>query len=166
MNGRCSAFSHPLNPDYLNGLTYLPVTLETHAPIGTLIVFLGTNDLFLPYRLSAYFVAEGVGALVDLALASQSGHTGGAPQVLVLVPPPLGPPILSEPHIQHGIEESRRLSEGFRRMAEQRRCELLDLRGVVEPDPTDGIHFTAEAHRTIGLAVAKALRGLDPGNRV
>lgn len=39
---------------------------------------------------------------------------------------------------------------------------LLDLDGVAEPTPLDGVHFEADAHHAIGLAVAEALRGLFP----
>ena len=47
LNGRTSAFDDPLDP-ILNGKTFLPVCLATHAPIDVVVIMLGTNDVFLP----------------------------------------------------------------------------------------------------------------------
>ena len=42
-------------------------------------------------------------------------------------------------------------------MAEEHPCTVLDLCGIVESSPTDGIHFDVPAHAAIGAAVAGAL---------
>jgi len=46
-------------------------------------------------------------------------------------------------------------------MAEEHPCTVLDLRGLVESSPTDGIHFDVPAHAAIGAAVAGALADMD-----
>ncbi len=156
LSGRTSAYDDPHDP-ILNGLTFLPVCLATHAPIDDVVVLLGTNDLFLPGGLTAHFAAQGVGVLVDRILASTAGPGEKAPRVLAVTPPPYGPLGEDEAWSPHGREESERFSEAYRRMATERGCALLDLRGVVESSPVDGIHFDAAGHRAIGEAVAAAL---------
>jgi len=156
LSGRTSAYDAPHDP-ILNGLTFLPVCLATHAPIDDVVVLLGTNDLFLPGALTAHFAAQGVGLLVDRIMAGTAGPDDTAPRVLAVVPPPYGPLGEDEAWSPHGREESERFSEAYARMAAERGCDLLDLRGVVESSPVDGIHFDAAGHRAIGEAVASAL---------
>jgi len=156
LSGRTSAFDDPFDSN-LNGLTFLPVCLATHQPIDVVVVFLGTNDVFLPEGITAHYAAQGVGALVDGSARSEAGPRGEPPKTLVVVPPPFAPLGRWEPWSPHGEAESARFSEAFPRMAEEHPCALLDLRGVVDSSPIDGIHFDVPAHAGIGAAVAKAL---------
>ena len=156
LSGRTSAFDDPFDSN-LNGLTFLPVCLATHQPIDVVVVFLGTNDVFLPEGITAHYAAQGVGALVDVIARSEAGPRGEPPKTLVVVPPPFAPLGTWEPWSPHGEAESARFSDAFRRMVEEHPCVLLDLRGVVDSSPIDGIHFDVPAHTGIGAAVAKAL---------
>jgi lysophospholipase L1-like esterase len=160
LSGRTSAFDDPLDSN-LNGLTFLPVCLATHQPIDVVVVFLGTNDVFLPAGITAHYAAQGVGALVDVIARSTAGPGGGPPKSLVVVPPPFAPLGQWEPWSPHGEAESAQFSEAFQRMAEEHPCAVLDLRGLVESSPTDGIHFDVPAHAAIGAAVAGALADMD-----
>ena len=162
-NGRTTVFDVPFESNR-NGLTYLPVALETHHPIDAVVIDLGTNDLFLP-GVNAYHAAHGAMKLAEVVLASDAGPAGGAPMVLVVVPPPFAP--LSgwdQGESPDAEDESRRLSQAFIDAAAAYREEdgltipLLDLRDHVASSPVDGIHFEADGHRSIGVAVASMLR--------
>ncbi|KAB2864075.1 MAG: hydrolase, partial [Bauldia sp.] len=89
LNGRTTCLDDPVEGAHKNGLRFLPVVLETHAPFDLLVIKLGTNDL--KYRLSMQpdDVADGAGLLVDLAKASISGPGGKPPAVLLVSPAPL-----------------------------------------------------------------------------
>jgi hypothetical protein len=50
---------------------------------------LGTNDLKMRFSVSAYGIANGAEALVQIVHKSETGRDGGAPQVLLLAPPPV-----------------------------------------------------------------------------
>jgi lysophospholipase L1-like esterase len=164
-NGRTTVFDVPFEPDR-NGLTYLPVSLQTHAPLDAVVISLGTNDVFLP-GVNAYHAAHGAMKLAEVALASAAGPAGGAPSVLVVVPPPFAPlsgwDLGESPDAER---ESQRFSQAFRDAAaaslewDQIDIPLLDLRDHVTSSPVDGIHFEAEGHHAIGVAVATAVRGL------
>jgi lysophospholipase L1-like esterase len=58
--------------------------------------------------------------------------------------------------------ESQRFSQAYHDAAAESELDiqLLDLRDHVTSSPVDGIHFEAEGHRAIGIAVATAVRGL------
>src|SRR5205823_14853331 len=112
LNGRTTAFDVPEEPDR-NGLVFLPATLESHAPVDLLVLFLGVNDLFLPFALTAWRVAHAVGALVDVARRSEWGPGGGAPAVVAICPPPFGDLGADRAQSPHGEAETQRLGDAF-----------------------------------------------------
>jgi lysophospholipase L1-like esterase len=163
LNGRTTMFDEPGREPTRNGLQVLPIALETHAPIDVVVLFLGTNDLFLPQRVDARGAARGTRALVELIQASDAGLDGRPPQVLVVVPPPFSTLradwALDSPH---GPEESIRFTEAYRGALADVACDVLDLRGIAEHTAVDGIHFDPDAHHAIGEAVAERLHSVLP----
>ena len=162
-NGRTTVFDVPFEADR-NGLTHLPVSLQTHHPLDLVVIDLGTNDLFLP-GVNAYHAARGAIKLAEIVLASDAGRADGAPLVLVVVPPPFAPLGQWDQAASPGAEaESQRLSRAFVDAGAAVKEEdgitvpLLDLRDHVTSSPIDGIHFEADGHRSIGNAVAATLR--------
>ena len=162
-NGRTTVFDVPFEGDR-NGLTHLPVSLQTHHPLDAVIIDLGTNDLFLP-GVNAYHVAHGAMKLAEVVLRSDTGPAGGAPSVLVVVPPPFGAQDAWDLNEAPDAEpESRRLSQAYIDASaasaewEGLVIPLLDLRDHVTSSPVDGIHFEATDHRAIGVAVAGRMR--------
>ncbi len=156
LNGRTTVYDDPLDP-ILNGKTFLPVCLATHAPIDVVVIFLATNDVFLPEGITAHYAAAGAGVLVDMVARSESGPQGSAPPVVAIVPPPFAPLGEDEVFGPNAFEQSKLFSEAFERMAMERTVTLLDLRGVATSSPLDGIHFDPAGHRAIGEAVAGVL---------
>jgi lysophospholipase L1-like esterase len=162
LNGRTTVFNVPEDPDR-NGLAFLPATLETHAPVDVVILFLGVNDFFLPYQVTAWRVAHAVGALVDVARGSVWGPGGGPPAVVALCPPPFGDLGADRASSPHGEDETTRLGDAFREMADEHECEVVDLAGRAAFAVPDGIHFDAAGHRAIGELMADRLRVLVSG---
>jgi lysophospholipase L1-like esterase len=162
-NGRTTVFDVPFEADR-NGLTYLPVALQTHHPLDIVVIDLGTNDLSLP-GVNAYHVAHGAMKLAKVVSASGAGPALAAPAVLVLVPPPFAPlGTWDQGESPEAKRESQRLSRAFADGAAAAMEEdgitvpLLDLRDHVTSSSLDGIHFEADGHRAIGTAVAARLR--------
>jgi lysophospholipase L1-like esterase len=159
MNGRTTVFEDPFEPGR-NGMTFLPVVLQTHAPLDLVIIWLGTNDLFVPGGLTAQAAARGAITLAEMVRASDAGPDEDAPEVLVLISPPFGPLGVLEADSPHGELESRGFADAYRRLADDAQVPLLDLAPFAESSPIDGIHFEADAHEAIGLGVAAAVRDL------
>jgi lysophospholipase L1-like esterase len=163
-NGRTTVFDVPFEPNR-NGLTYLPVALATHHPLDAVVIDLATNDLFLP-GVNAYHAAHGALKLAETVLTSDCGPAERAPAVLVVVPPPFAQ--LGDWDLEQSPDagrESERLSQAFRDAAAEYTKDgidvpLMDLRDHVSSSPLDGIHFEADGHRAIGVAIAERLRGL------
>jgi len=159
MSGRTTVFEDPFEPGR-NGMTFLPVVLQTHAPLDLVIIWLGTNDLFVPGGLTAQDAARGAITLAEMVRASDAGPDEDAPEVLVLIPPPFGALGVLEADSPHGELESRGFADAYRRLADDAQVPLLDLAPFAESSPIDGIHFEADAHEAIGLGVAAAVRDL------
>ena len=164
-NGRTTVFDVPFEPDR-NGLSYLPVSLQTHAPLDAVIIDLGTNDLFIP-GVNAHHAGHGALKLAEVVLSSDAGPDGGVPKVLVVVPPPFAQlPAWDANESPDAERESQRMSQAFVNAAvayaewQGMDVPLLDLREHVSSSPLDGIHLEADDHRAIGIAIAARLREL------
>jgi lysophospholipase L1-like esterase len=159
LNGRTTVFEDPYVPGR-NGMTHLPVVLQTHAPLDLVVIWLGTNDLLVPGGLTAIDAARGAITLAEMVRAGDAGPDGEPPEVLVLVSPPFGPLDVLERLSPHAELESRGFIDAFRWLAEEAQVPLLDLAPFATSSTLDGIHFEADDHEAIGRAVAAAVRDL------
>jgi lysophospholipase L1-like esterase len=160
LNGRTTMHPVPDQPSR-DGLATLPMILETHAPVDVVVVALGVNDLFLP-GLSARWAARGVAALAETISTSAAGPGGAAPASFVVIPPPIRHPLRAdwEADAPGARAESARVAAAVADALAPLGARWLDLDGVADVDPLDGLHFDAAAHAAIGAAVAAALRPL------
>jgi lysophospholipase L1-like esterase len=124
------------------------------------IILLGTNDLKVRFSVSAFDIANGAGVLVDIVQKSATGPGDGAPQVLLLAPPPVAR-LSGFAEMFEGAEgKSRRFGEHYARVAQERGCAFLDTCQVIESSDLDGIHLEASEHGQLGVAVAEKVRAL------
>jgi lysophospholipase L1-like esterase len=121
---------------------------------------LGTNDLKMCFSVSAYDIANGAGVLVQIVQKSETGCGGGAPQVWLLAPPPVGK-LTGFAEMFEGAEaKSRSFAAHYARVAEERGCALLDTGQVIVSSDLDGIHLEASEQKELGRAVAAKVREL------
>ncbi len=158
LSGRTTVFDDPLSPDR-NGRDYLVPCLASHEPVDLVVLFLGTNDLKARFAAGAVDIAAGVGALATIALQSLAGPGAAPPRVLVLGLPRLGRIEWAE-EFAGAEEKAERLPEHLRTVTAALGVELLDLGELVACSDVDGIHLDEAGHRTIGKAVADAVRGV------
>jgi lysophospholipase L1-like esterase len=123
-------------------LPYLVPCLRSHAPVDIVVIFLGTNDA---YWLEPLLVANSVGRLVKAARAAEAGPACGAPEILVVCPPPFG---------------GHELAHAFGEMCEALGCELLDLDGIAPYSPIDDTHLDEAGHVAVAAAVEERVRRL------
>lgn len=121
--------------------SYLPPCLETHKPLDLVIILLGTNDLKMRFSVSAYDIANGAGALVQIVQKSATGPSDTVPQVLLLAPSPTTT-LTDFAEMFEGAEaKSRRFAEHYARVAEERGCAFLDTGQVIVSSDLDGIRL-------------------------
>lgn len=161
--GRTTVFDDPIEGEHLNGRRLLRACLETHKPVDVVVVVLGTNDLKSLYSASAWDIAQGAGRLLDVAAISGCGPDGSAPQALLVAPPPtrvtgLGPPF--EDVLARADAKSEHFDAEFSAVAADRSVAYLNAGDVIESSPIDGVHWSPQAHRAIGQAIAESVKGL------
>ncbi len=159
LGGRTSVLPDPVSGVHKNGLAVLPAVLESHRPLDVVAIMLGTNDLKRRFQLPPVEIGECVAQLVLTTLRSECGPDGGAPEVLLIAPPPvLETGVLAE-IFEGAAEKSKRIGDVFAAVAKRLGVGFLDAGRVIASSPVDGVHFDAEEHGKLGRAVAAALRG-------
>jgi lysophospholipase L1-like esterase len=89
-----------------------------------------------------------------------------APEILKPPPPhvfPLEIDIEWRAQFEGAPEKSKDLARYFSAVADQFDVHFLDAAKVMESSPRDGIHFEAEGHAKLGVAVAQRVKGIFEG---
>ena len=158
--GRTTVHDDPIEGRHKNGLAALPVVLESHRPIGIVIIMLGTNDLKARFAVSPEDIAYSVEVLVKTVRASQAGPGGTSPKVLVVVPPVILEAGCLAGFFRGGAGKSAQFGACFATMAERIGVPLLDAGPLISSNPLDGIHLALDQHAALGRAVAAAVEDL------
>lgn len=158
--GRTTQHEDPVMWPNMNGQTGLRMALASHQPLDVVAIMLGTNDLKTRFAPSVPTITAGVAGLLDIALNDDLQARHGPYRVLLICPPPVveSGPIKGEFTGAGSI--GPKLAESYAALAEARGAAFLDAGAVIAVSETDGVHFDAPAHRTLGEAVAEAVREL------
>lgn len=152
--GRTTVLDDPIEGAYRNGLTVMPAIIFSHRPIDVMAIALGTNDQKMRFGLGAQDVALALARLAREALA-----TGVVGQVLLIAPPkveergPLAEMFAGAPTRCAG------LAAHLERAAKTEGAAFFDAGQVLSVDPMDGVHWSVEAHRALGVAIAEKIIG-------
>lgn len=159
MNGRTTVWDDPVD-GLMSGLNYLTPCLRSHKPLNLVLLMLGTNDLKDRFCVTAPEIAKSAGRLVKLIQQSDCGPKGKAPKVVLMAPPPtiLG---LDGVGIRvNGSAKSQAFADHYAEVAKELKCEFVDVGGLIESSPVDGVHFSAESHQVLGKAMARVVEHL------
>ena len=156
--GRTTVHDDPMEGDYRNGLRVLPALLESHKPLDLVILKLGTNDLKHCFHVSPADIAFCLDRLIRLILGFGAGPDGGAPQILVVAPPPILEVGCLAEMFADGAMKSQGLAAAIHAMTSRLDTGFFDAGPVIQVSPLDGIHYEAEAQIALGLAMADAVR--------
>ena len=169
LSGRTTDVHDPtfdgLSGSGLNGADALPSVIAAHLPLDLVVIMLGTNDLKKHFGRSPLRIALGAGHLISIVQDSGQMFGGGwyeypAPKVLLVAPPPIGEQKVFGDLFEGGVAKSKKLASAFKDGASAADAAFFDAGQVIQTDGVDGIHFTAETHRTLGTAITKKVRWL------
>ena len=157
LNGRTTVYDEPLRIGR-NGAHYLPVLVESHAPVDILVLMLGINDVLGFFEVTAHDAARGISVLVDLTRTTCARIDYPPPTILVVAPPIALPlPDDVKKLCPGDPSKSHEFSDHYKQVAEAQNCLYLDASRVVSTSEIDGIHLDAQNHQKLGLAIAKCL---------
>jgi hypothetical protein len=85
-----------------------------------------------------------------------------APEVLLVAPPPMGPQTVFAEVFEGevGVQRSKGLAPAYQAVAEAAGASFFDAGTAIATDGSDGVHFTAETRRALGVAMAEQVRGV------
>jgi len=159
LNGRTTVWPDPWEGEHKSGKTYLIPCLESHHPLDLVVMLLGTNDLKHRFGLSAWDIARGAQALVEMIQRSEFGPNDGPPEVLLIAPPLTCVQGTRFEEMFAGSDaKSLGLSDQYHRVAEELGCAFLDAGQVIVSSKLDGIHLDPGEPPKLGKAVAAAVR--------
>jgi lysophospholipase L1-like esterase len=155
--GRTAQYDDPVMGAHMNGRDGLKIALHSHGPVDVMTLMLGTNDVKTRFAATPEMVLSGIAGLLDVALSLEMQARHGGFKILLICPPPVEEvgPIAGE--FYGAAARSRALAPLYRDLAAVRGIGFLDAGQVIRVSPQDGIHFDADAHRDLGLAVAEAI---------
>ena len=158
LNGRRTVWEDPFRPGR-NGRQGLAQRIEIHSPLSLVIVMLGTNDFQFshPYN-NAWSAAQGIVALVNDIRNAPVEPGMPVPPVLVVCPPPIGPPKgFIAAKFLGADERCRGLADAYREVTSVLGCHFFDAGSVTASSRVDGIHLDADQHVTLGKALVSVV---------
>ena len=163
LGGRTTVHDDPIEGAHKNGLSGLPIALESHRPIDLVALMLGTNDLKVRFSVSAGDIARSNAVLIDfIRRSTMTGPGGKAPDVLLIAPPTILEVGQQIDMCAGGAAKSQKFGSLFAEVARTYGLPFLDASTVVQPSPIDGVHLTPEAHSELGNAIANKIMSLQP----
>ena len=153
--GRTTIFEDPLR-EGRRGTAWLPVLLETHAPVDEIVLMLGTNDCKTAYGASAELIGKGISRLLD-----QIQEKAPNAKVLLISPIYLGEKVWEEGYDQEfspkSVEVSKELEGVCEKIARSRKASFLKAASVVRCCEADQEHMNAGGHAVFAGAVYEKL---------
>lgn len=157
---RTTVWSDPIEGAHKNGLTALPISLDSHMPVDLVILMLGTNDLKHRFSAMAGDIADSIEVLIKAVRNSEAGPGGQGPEVLVVCPPPIQEVDWFGEMFAGGAAKSAELGVRIGQAAARQGVAYVDAGTIVETSTVDGIHLESDLHRILGLALAKAVEAV------
>ena len=161
LNGRTTVFVDPVN-EGVDGVTALPIALNTHEPVSLLILMLGTNDTKARFNASAGCIAAGMERLISKAKTAGC-WTQGRPNIHLVAPAPIEPAMETTPTVEtHGsgaAEKAAQLAHYYAAVAQRQQVHFLDAAGC-PMNQVDYMHLSRAGHAMLAQRILQAVREL------
>lgn len=136
-----------------NGMTELPMCLDSHYPLDMVILSLGLNELKSLFDWTPAQVAEKMERMIELAKNRQPNFHSHNTQVV----------LMTQPFVEHtgqwgelwvgANEKSKQLYKEYLALAQKTGVKLLDVADIAV-DVNDGVHFDMVGHQAVAKVVA------------
>ena len=145
--GRTTVFEDELR-DNRKGSNLLPALLESHKPLDTVIIMLGTNDCKTYYHAPAEVIGKSI-------------------KILLISPILLGEEVWKsqfDPEFDtESVNTSKKLKAVYQKIAIEQGTDFLAASDYAKPSPIDQEHLDEEGHRRLAEAVYHKLAKMQLG---
>lgn len=163
-NGRTLLGREP-GSEWKNGLDYLKPCLNSHKPVDTVIMMLGSNDLKKVFNFGAETIAKEAGVFCDIIKSFTKEKQGFEAKIILVSPPEIGEGIETSPFASsfsvNAIAESKNFSEYYEKVAAEKGCFFLDAAKYVTASEYDSLHLSKEAHAVLAKKLKWAVEQLE-----
>jgi len=164
LNGRTTDKESPHKAGK-NGAAYLFSCLESHNPLGLVIIALGKNELKEKYKQTPESIGRGIEDCIDMVIKEGKTVSGKTPKMLILPPA-----IIEEKErmrfgkvevdFKGGREKAIKLLDVCKKIAERRNANFFDVNEVVKVSEIDGIHMDEGSHKHLGEKLCSIIKEL------
>ena len=134
------------------GANLLPIILETHKPIDTVVLMLGTNDCKTAYGATAEKIGSGIELLIKQIKDSDPDIN-----IILVSPIELGEGVWEEgfdtEFNENSVEVSKQLPEVYRKIAERYDTDFVAASDYARPSSEDREHLKEFGHRKLAEAI-------------
>jgi lysophospholipase L1-like esterase len=134
------------------GANLLPIILETHKPIDTVVLMLGTNDCKTAYGATAEKIGSGIELLIKQIKDSDPDIN-----IILVSPIELGEGVWEEgfdtEFNENSVEVSKQLPEVYRKIAERYDTDFVAASDYARPSSEDREHLNEFGHRKLAEAI-------------
>lgn len=134
------------------GENLLPIILETHKPIDTVVLMLGTNDCKTAYGATAEKIGSGIELLIKQIKDSDPDIN-----IILVSPIELGEGVWEEgfdtEFNENSVEVSKQLPEVYRKIAERYDTDFVAASDYARPSSEDREHLNEFGHRKLAEAI-------------
>ena len=134
------------------GADLLPITLETHKPIDTVVLMLGTNDCKTAYGATAEKIGSGIELLIKQIKDSDPDIN-----IILVSPIELGEGVWEEgfdtEFNENSVKVSKQLPEVYRKIAERYAADFVAASDYARPSSEDREHLNEFGHRKLAEAI-------------
>lgn len=155
-NNRTAFIDNPAGIEQ-TGYKILPKYLKAEC-FDIIILAIGVNDLQLFFKPTLKEFEQGIEKLVQITkeLSPKSKIILTCPAKLNL--DGINNGIFNYQFDEISVEKSYHLPQIYKKLAEKHACKLVDLNEIAKVSPLDGLHFSAESHKTIAENLYKNLK--------
>ena len=138
--GRTTVFEDSVRPGR-KGSDFLVPLIDSHGPVDTLVLMLGTNDCKTLYKASPQVIGMGIEKLIRQAKQFKPDLS-----IVLVSPIHLGEGVWEDdfdPEFnRESVETSKRLKSVYRKIADTYDCRFLAASDYAEPSEADREHLT------------------------
>lgn len=155
-NNRTAFIDNPAGIEQ-TGYKILPKYLKAEY-FDIIILAIGVNDLQLFFKPTLKEFEQGIEKLIKITkeLSPKSKIILTCPAKLNL--DGINNGIFNYQFDEISVEKSYHLPQIYKKLAEKHACKLVDLNEIAKVSPLDGLHFSAESHKTIAENLYKNLK--------
>ena len=155
LSGRTCVYDDP-DMDSVNLLPVLHALLNSHEPLGLVILMLGTNDSKVKFNTDAKKITKGMQILVEEAKSVPCWGKNG-PKILIVAPVPIEEGVIYPDFNEKSVETTKTLAREYAFLAVAERADFLDAGGC-ELTSVDHVHLTKRGHRQLAERMEAAVR--------